>query len=207
MEDNELYIRISEQLSQCESDFMSIAYSTTDWEPLGIVDCVIGSQKYALQGSQFVKGVGVVNGSCEEILSLIFNINSRKQWIPMLTEIQILKEFSLNFKIIHEYYKLPWPVSDRDFVFAMKSIERREGYLILLQDVDYGISEAENIIRGSIICGGYHLRRLDSENTQVLMMYSTDPKGLIPELVITELNKKAFTTINNIREALKLKKS
>ena len=71
----------------------------------------------------------------------------------MLLESYPVKEFNARFKIQYECYECPWPVSNRDFVYALKVIKN---WRIIdgLQSIDAGVSERSGIVRADLICSG-----------------------------------------------------
>lgn len=203
METDELARRASELAARCEDEFLRVANSTEGWEDLGTQEGTRGSQKFTTDGKQIVRGMGIIQASCEEILSVIMDLDKKKQWAPMLKENRTVREFDPNFKIAYELYDLPWPLSNRDFVCFIKAIPRNDGILAVVQDIDAGVPEYDGVVRGSIIIAGYHLKRLDARNTQIVYAACSDPKGSIPAFVVTETNKQLFTAVNKIRDFIK----
>src|SRR5574343_550224 len=105
------------------------------WESLGDSKGVQGFQKSAEGNLNLVKGVGIIQFPPERVLE--FMMDSSYKWDETLEESKILEHYSSDLMIMHERYKCPWPVSNRDFVYGMKVMQNDDTIYIIAKSVDY----------------------------------------------------------------------
>jgi hypothetical protein len=155
-------------------------------------------------GRQMIRAVGTLEFPPEQIKEYIRNANNKKLWDEMLDEGFTVQEFDNSLKINYEHFALPWPVSHRDFVYAMKVYERPDGLLVVGRSVEFGVPEREGIVRGEIVASGFYLKRLGGRRTELTFMASVDMKGSLPGFVVDYVAKIQTNNVTKIREAMSM---
>ena len=153
-------------------------------------------------GISIFRAIGQINHSAEAVCAFVLDYTRKKTWDEMLLDSYPVKEFNARFKIQYECFESPWPVSNRDFVYALKVIERTDGLLMICKSIDAGVPERSGIVRGEIICCGLYFKRIGENVTELTYVVSVDPKGLIPKMISNAVGKKQCSNVNKIRAAL-----
>jgi hypothetical protein len=173
--------------------------NSPDWEDLGENDDVFASRRQTDAGIYMTKSVGVIRKSAEAVRSLLWTYSRKKEWDENLEEIQVVQQFSDNFRIMYQRFNAPWPVSSRDFVLATRYQDVEGGILLVGRSVDAGVPERDGIVRGEVLASAYYLKRLNENNTEVTYMAGVDPKGSIPTMVVNAVGKKQALLVGKIR--------
>jgi START domain len=201
--ENQLYLsEATDLLDGCIPDLLGLINREDGWDDLGENDGVRGSQMMTPEGKQLIRSVGVINHTPEEIAEFVLDISKKKRWDGMSEEISIVKEFDQNFKIIYESFYAPWPVSHRDFVYAIKVFKRDDGVLLIAKSINAGVPERRGVVRGEIIVSGFYLKSLGPSATNVTYLVSVDPKGSLPGFIVNMLGKKQSSNVNKIRHVM-----
>ena len=190
-------------VDQIKDKFLELMAMTDGWEDLGSVDGVKASQIFTENGTQLMRGSGIINHDAEIIMNMIYDGVSKQEWDEMLLESTDIINFTPTYKICYEKFHCPWPLADRDFVYACKTYEASDGLFCLAKSMEIaGIPSQEGIVRGEVINSGYYLRRLTPTSTEVTLMLSTDPKGSVPVALVRIVSKQQVSNINKIRNLL-----
>lgn len=63
-------------------------------------------------------------------------------------------------------------------------------YYIVIQDCPYPYPEQKGVVRAKIYIGGYILKKIDENSTDVTYFADSDLAGSIPAMVKNQLSKK-----------------
>ena len=174
--------------------------SSEGWEDLGQTEEVRRFKKQ--EGDRvFVKAVGVINFLPSDIADFIANLENRHKFIHDLESINILHDYP-DVKVAYETLKLPWPVSNRDTVFAIKKLNQGEDIMVITKSIEVGHPAVHNYVRAEMVVIAYHLRNIEDVATEVTYVGCADPKGHIPLLVINALAGSHCLGISKIRKAM-----
>ena len=191
----------SRLLDVCISQVLSMIENRTDWDDLGEEDGVRGSQAFEGE-NQIIRSIGIIKHTPEEIAVYLQDNTTKKQWDGMLIASNPVKVFEGSFKIMYESFSAPWPVSNRDFVYACRTIERSDGLMLVGKSIDAGVPEKDGLVRGEVIASAFYLKRIGENLTEVTYIVSVDPKGMIPKFIVNLVGKKQCSNVNKIRDAL-----
>ena len=162
----------------------------------------------AFPGSQ-IKGVGgeaLMEGSIGKILWLLQDHERKHEWIDAFLEAKTLSEAGPLENVQYSLFSLPFPVSNRDFVFRnLYSVDPATNSVII--DVKSVTSkeqpEREGIVRGEILVGRYFLTPM-GDKTLLQAEYLADPKGFLPSWVVNIFQKQwPYKTLTAMRKQLK----
>lgn len=156
-----------------------------------------------------VKGVAgetVVNASVGKILWILLDHPHKPEWINRFKEAYTVEEIPPSSNIQYSQFDLPFPASDRDFVFRNDfsvDPELRAVVIDVKSVVDKTAPEREGVVRGEIKRGRYILIP-QGDKTILQAEYLADPKGMIPTWLINFFQKEwPYKTLDAMRNQLK----
>ena len=202
MNSAEILAEATRQIDDCLGRLDSLMRMDDGWEQFAEEDGVQGCQFISPEGLQFVRAVGIINHPAEAIAAYTFDGKSKKKWDEMLAENRDVIKFNQTFKVVYEKFSMPWPLSDRDFVYAIKSIGRDDGVVCVSKSINGGVPEEDGVVRAELIYAGSYQKRLGPNSTEVTYFACSDMKGMIPEFVTRNASKSRISCIAKIRAAL-----
>ncbi|MBC7658953.1 MAG: hypothetical protein H7249_04530 [Chitinophagaceae bacterium] len=156
-----------------------------------------------------VKGVAgetVVDASVGKILWILLDHPHKPEWINHFKEAYTVETIPPTSNIQYSQFNLPFPASNRDFVFRNDfSVDQKtKGIVIDVKSVaDKRAPERDGIVRGEIIRGRYFLIP-QGDKTIIQAEYLADPKGLIPAWLINFFQKEwPYKTLDAMRKQLR----
>ena len=184
------------------------AFATTqdNWEK---IDDDQGIQVFRkpMPGSDIVafKGTGLVDASLEKIFWVLCDAEHEEQWVEMLIENYILEEMTPFDRVQYQNFDLPWPLSDRDFVYRAVATMDKQGRLhLLLNSVGHPKTPATKGVRADIMQSGFILTPRPDGKTFVEVSIFSDPKGILPTWVINLVQESwPMETMIGIRKQVK----
>ena len=90
----------------------------------------------------------------------------------------------------YQRYKGVWPVADRDFVCLGHSVKEGDKVYMGSKSYPFPCPEAEGVVRGELIVGGYILEKVDRNRTKLTFVTDADFKGDIPMLIQNQVTSK-----------------
>lgn len=156
-----------------------------------------------------VKGVAgetLLNGSIGKVLFMMVDHKHKPDWINRFIEAHTVEEIPPSSNIQYSSFDLPFPASDRDFVFRNDFTvdEKTHGVVIDVKSVaDKRAPVRPDLVRGEIVRGRYILIP-QGDKTLMQAEYLADPKGSIPSWLINFFQKEwPYKTLDAMRKQLK----
>ena len=127
------------------------------------------------------KAIGVLNGSLEEVVSVLLDFNQKYKWSPKLKSVKVHKETNSFLKTFSEYYQTPWPASDREFLLEGKMQIPNKNIVKLLatSSTETKFSKKDHVL-AQVNNLDLTLKRLTETKTAVEFIFMGDLKGWIP---------------------------
>ena len=197
------YAQAAGLLDSTFDDFMRFLGRNDGWVDIGSEDGVTGTKINADDGPQQVRCIGNINKPFRQIFNFLWDFNNKRLWDETLKEIRMVKPLGDNMRIIYEQTNAPWPVSNRDFVYAQRFIERDDGIIVINKSINGVLPDTNGVVRGEIIFSGYYLKSISNDVTQVTTAGSIDVKGSIPNALKNKSAKKQVGKLLALRKALK----
>jgi hypothetical protein len=174
------------------------------WEFVSDTNDVISSRKPAASGYYYIRGQGEVNVPMEAIVALLKDTTQKAKFDSMFLEGRTLHEFSENLKISYQQFKAPWPVSNRDFVFAVGERRLDDGaFVIVGKSIELATFPAQSgVVRADMDFGGYVLRPKGEAKTQMSYLFHIDPRGSVPTMVVNYTQTEQTQVVHRIRVLL-----
>lgn len=123
------------------------------------------------------------------VLALLLDHTARPQWNALCQEARVLQSGTPDEQRVYFYYKMPWPVTDRDLVMAL-SVNDADGVAIMrgtaiADDTAPAGSKAVRVLKAR---EEWRIERLDENSTRVTMTALMDPAGPIPAWLINAMS-------------------
>lgn len=146
-----------------------------------------------IEGSPIVgfRGETIIYNQPEKVLGILMDNIYRTEWVDRLEKSEILERVSPEEYIVYQIFKLPWPLSKRDFVYRGKLTVDKEdnSVLVVMSSVDHPEAPETVGIRAELISSRYRIRRLGKFMTGFEVEIHSDPRGLIPSFVVNLVQK------------------
>jgi hypothetical protein len=174
------------------------------WETLGESKKVTGFVK-AIPGTSLkaFKGVTEIEASLEKVYWVISNNNEafRKEWVGRLETSKTLEIKTKHERITYGAFDLPWPISDRDYVYHVKATRKDKNIFIAIKSTLHDKAPKTVGVRAHLNNSNYVLEPLGDNKTKVTVEIHTDPKGLLPAWLVNIIQKNwPVKTLNGIRK-------
>lgn len=195
-----VYNLASEASQSCIDDLQSLLAST-DWISLGENDSVSGYYK-SLGDLELIKSIGIINYDVTTVCDYIMQVSRAQEWDEMLINSKTLHDFG-DIKVLHQTYKAIWPVSNRDFIIALKKFSINDDFLISARSIDIQIPLQEDTVRGECITSGFYIKNIEDIACELTYCVCVDPKGQIPKQIVNIVARKQVENVNKVREAVK----
>ena len=156
------------------------------------------------------KGTGMVSGTLFEILAVLRDGKSRKEWMSrsgVTRDVKVDDHFSATS---YQQTIAPWPVSDRDVVMKTQVYYQEDPKSIIatFNHVKWrkkvlGV-DRDDFIEMPYLKGYWYLRYVSDHKTEVTYMVNTDPGGLLPNWLISRITSDIpYYTILGLRKQVK----
>lgn len=158
-----------------------------------------------------VAGSALINASVDKIVWVLMDHEHKSQWVDKIQYSKTLAKPTPLTSIQYATFGMPFPVSDRDFVYSYKFSYDKTKNMILVDvvSVEHRSQPASSTIgvRGEITMGKFRLYPKNAgKKTYVEVEYLADPKGLLPSWVVNIVQKKwPYKTLSGLRKQVKKK--
>ena len=98
----------------------------------------------------------------EKVLGVLMDNEHRKEWVDRLKTSQILERKSSDEYIMYQVYGLPWPLSDRDFVYQGKLVRKGQTVYLKLKSVDHPKGPPTVGVRADMKASQYEIKIVNS---------------------------------------------
>lgn len=141
-----------------------------------------------------------VNSNFDEIMDLFEDVENYPQWIPDVTESQIIEKTDDSTYYYRMVIKAPFPVTNRDLVSEMKFVSEGENiFRIEMQAFPELVDEVDGLIRIPYSTGYWEFT-IDGENLLIKNQFLSDPGGTVPSWIINSfITNNPYNTIKNLK--------
>ena len=163
------------------------------------------SQKLAGSPVFSFGGKTIVNASAQKVFNVLMDQRYRKEWVDRLNLSKTLSKKSPYDYVLYQDFDLPWPVSNRDFVYHGKAYKDELGRVHLdMTSVQANNSPKSTGVRAHLHKSFYILTDLGKGKTQIEVGINSDPKGLIPGWLANLIQRSwPLKTLKGIRAQIK----
>jgi START domain. len=201
MEDPD-YGRATDLLDSALEEALRLIYNEGRWEPVDENDGIIVSKIPSEDGPILVKTVARLNKPLEQVFEFLWTFSNKKITDSILKEIRAIKSFDDTFRILYEESSPPWPITNRDFVYAERQVPRDDGIFIIRKSIEGVLPEIKDIIRAEIVINGTYLKRVSDSVTELISVSASDLKGSIPSIAKNKMAGRQIDRVIALRKAL-----
>ena len=185
---------------------LCLSWSTAhSWEKLDSEDGITSYRK-AVKGSKVVafKGEAEIKASISRILWVLTDNEHRTKWVHRLKSSTVLEKKSQYESIIYQKFGLPFPISNRDYVYHAKVERVGPSVVVNLKSVFHPKAPKPDGVRAQLTRCQYILSPLGPDKTYVTVEVHTDPRGWLPTWLVNLIQKKwPIQTLSGIKRMVK----
>lgn len=139
------------------------------------------------------RGEGVIRAPFAKVVTAIRDTPGKPKWIDRISQAEVIREISPTERIEYMRAKIPWPVSDRDFVYrsVIEVLPAEHRLRFELKSVeDPARPETKGVVRGIVHLTQFILTSLNGgATTHIVAEAHGDPRGEIPPFLVNALQK------------------
>lgn len=147
----------------------------------------------------------ILNAPLDEILSIIVDINSYRQWVPNCQKAKVLKKMNDGSFIYYLAADLPWPAMNRDWVNKLTIHHDADNNYVeaTFTAVDNFYPKSDQYIRVTDHIAHWILIPIGPAKTRSIWQWHTDPGGRLPGWLIDWASRdQVMESIENIKRIL-----
>lgn len=170
-------------------------------------DGIVVSRRY-VEGRRLpqLRAQGVVAGTPYEILAVLLDVPSYRDWVPRCAEATTIKRTGAWRRLIYTRTELPWPILDREAVIDQEVVFVRAPALVkvIFEAVAAPeVARADGTIRTESAAGSYTIEARAGGGSRVTYEVDADPGGSVPDWLITiEARRSPLETLAGLRRQL-----
>lgn len=136
------------------------------------------------------RGETTINAPLNRILFVLADIDRSLEWVDGLRISKVLEKNGLLETVVYQEFGLPWPISNRDFVFRGKAHREENGSVIIeIKSENHPLAPKTTGVRGELIESKYVLTPMGDSKTKLEVEIVCDPKGMIPTWLVNLIQK------------------
>jgi START domain len=145
-----------------------------------------------IEGTKLVgsRGEAIINAPLNRILFVLSDIDRSFEWVDGLKTSKVLEQNGLLETVVYQEFNLPWPISNRDFVFRGTARKEADGRVVIeIKSEDHPLAPKTTGVRGELIESRYTLTPMGDSQTKLEVEVLCDPKGMIPTWLVNLIQK------------------
>jgi START domain len=123
-----------------------------------------------------------LQASLSQVVALLMDVNAGADWIYATKSSVLLKQVSPNELVYYSEVKLPWPISNRDFIAQLKATQDVKTKVVTIDGPtvpDY-VPVKEGIVRVAKSEGKWVITPVGPHHIKILYTLRMDPGGDLP---------------------------
>lgn len=162
-----------------------------DWVEIYQEDSITIKTLKDVEGVMPFKAEGVINHNIEKIVNTLKDHQKKHLWSPKLKNVNMHEEQKNDVYIFSEYYKTPWPASDREFLLRGNVKKIKDGVVAFeassvnlpkLMDSDHVQAQVHKL--------NVLLESVGKNATRITFEFYGDLGGWIPTWLMNVIQKK-----------------
>ena len=162
-----------------------------EWESLGTTNKVAVYRKQEAKTSLYAfKGETTTSMPVAQLMGVLRNESLGPEWVDMMMFGKVVEQYDENHLLLHQGYDLPWPVSDRDYVFDKKIVydaSTKTATVHLSSVTSPKVPESSDFVRARGERTFWQFTVTDSGETKVVVEVLTDPEGSLPDWAVNSI--------------------
>ncbi|GAB5034643.1 polyketide cyclase dehydrase [Nannochloropsis oceanica] len=131
------------------------------------------------KGTIGLRGQALVDHHISEVLTVFLNTSLSTEWVSYLDHAEELPTSQENTHIIYQFFDMPLPLSDREFLFErrVESDRKRKTVVAKYRSVEHASKpQRKNVVRGETHNTFWKFRVLNKRQTQIEVQSTLNPK-------------------------------
>jgi hypothetical protein len=124
----------------------------------------------------------ILQTTLSRLVTVLLDVNTATDWVYATKSATVLKQLSPSEVIYYSEVRLPWPLSNRDFIVHLVTSQDTHTRVVTIQGptINNYIPEKKDIVRVKQSEGHWILTPMDNGHIRVEYTLRTDPGGDIP---------------------------
>ena len=147
-----------------------------------------------------------LEASLSQIVALLMDVNAGAEWVYATKTSVLLKQISPSEVVYYSEVKLPWPMSNRDFIAQLKATQDAKTKVVTIDGpvVPDFVPAKEGIVRVKKSVGKWVITPVGQHHIKILYTLRLDPGGDLPAWLFNLFVTKGPTeSFKNLQEQLK----
>ena len=147
-----------------------------------------------------------LQASLTQIVALLMDVNVGAEWVYSTKSSVLLKQISPNEVIYYSEVKLPWPLSNRDFIAQLTARQDAKTKIVTIDGpvVPNYVPVKDGIVRVTRSMGKWTIKPVGPHHVQIQYTLRMDPGGDIPAWLFNLFVTKGPTeSFKNLKDELK----
>ena len=162
-----------------------------EWESLGVTnDVAVYRKQEEGTGLYAFKGEATSDLPVGQLIGILRNESISKEWVDMMMFSTVVETYSENHLLLHQGYDLPWPVSDRDYVFDKKVVynaEKKTATVHLTSVESSKVPVSSDFVRARGERTFWQFSVAEDGKTKIVVEVLTDPEGSLPDWAVNSI--------------------
>ncbi len=176
------------------------------WEQIDRDECIDVFRK-VVRNSNLVafKGIGEIDAPLGKVLWVLLDYKHRTDWVDRLKTTIILEKDNNPFEYVaYQEFKLPWPLSNRDYVYQGKAEKVGNNIVLNMHSVKRDCAPKTVGVRAELHHSSYTMEPINNKKTRLIVEIYSDPKGSLPKWFVNLIQKNwPLKTLKGIRKQVK----
>ncbi len=176
-----------------------------EWTSLGVTnDVAVYRKQESGTGLYAFKGEATSSISIAQFMGVLRDESIGPEWVDMMMFGKVVEQYSENHSLLHQGYDLPWPVSDRDYVFDKKIVyddASKTATVHLSSVTSPKVPISPDFVRAKGERTFWQFSVADNGQTKIVVEVKTDPEGALPDWAVNSIQAdwphKSITSLIN----------
>lgn len=162
-----------------------------EWQSLGVTNNVAVYRKQEEgTGLYAFKGEATSDLPVGQLMGILRNEDISKEWVDMMMFAKVVETYSEDHMLLHQGYDLPWPVSDRDYVFDKKVVydaDKKIATVHLTSVESPKVPVSNDFVRARGERTFWQFTVAENGKTNITVEVMTDPEGALPDWAVNSI--------------------
>ncbi|ATH09147.1 hypothetical protein BIY24_14705 [Halobacteriovorax marinus] len=162
-----------------------------NWKPIHSESNINIYTRDAGDGILPFRATGVIKAPLKVVLETLMDLSNKNKWSPKLKNVNVHRTLNENHMIISEYYKTPWPATDREFLLeGIKEKISDTKYIIKAKSLHNEEYASDEHVQADVKYLDVTLEKISNNETSIDFKFHGDLKGWMPVWLTNLIQKK-----------------
>lgn len=169
----------------------SSSVKTESWKKILVQDEITIFSKTAENSTLPFRASGYISKDLNSVYSILRNYDKKHEWAPKLEKVIIHEKLGENEFIFSEYYRTPWPATDREFLLHGKIVKlHKNKYRFEAKSIQNSQYESTDHIQADVKYINVTIESVTPQRTKINFEFHGDMKGWMPVWLMNLIQKK-----------------